>query len=228
MAQPRPVHRAVMVERFASGAALPDDVRAPFRAAVAQMAELVGVRVETVAAEELCGAVDVDDDWFTVATAEHVARFGRAWVVEHLDQMHPAARGFMEWGLRISLDDYLAARRRRFDLVRSMDALLGKDAILLSPVNAAAGWLADGRLSADDQAGMLPPEVFNTPFTNISGHPTLSLPAGTTSIGLPFGLQVVGPRYRDGMLLALAKRWEEAYPWPRVAPGYRDWAEFAG
>jgi Asp-tRNA(Asn)/Glu-tRNA(Gln) amidotransferase A subunit family amidase len=227
-AAPRDVRRVLRVDRFASGTSLPADVGEPFERAVHQMGELIGVDVEPVTADDLCGGIDVDDDWFTVATVEHVARFGRDWVTEHLDQMHPAARGFMEWGLGITLDGYLAARRRRFDLVRSMDALLGEDAILLSPVNAAAGWLADGRMTPDAEPGMLPPDVFNTPYTNISGHPTLSLPAGMTSIGVPFGLQVVGPRYRDGMLLALAKQWEDAYPWPRVAPGYRDWSELAG
>ncbi len=140
--------------------------------------------------------------------------------------MHPAARGFMEWGLRIDVDQYLAARRRRFLLVRSLDALLGDDGVLLSPVNAAAGWLADGRMGTDDEPGMLPPDVFNTPYTNISGHPTLSLPAGMTDLGIPFGLQVAGPRYRDGMLLDLARQVgggsSRGHGW---RPGYRTWAD---
>ena len=121
-------------------------------------------------------------------------------------------------GARHHVDQYLAARRRRFDAVRSLDELLGDDGVLLSPVNAAAGWLADGRMTVNDEPGMLPPDVFNTPYTNISGHPTLSLPAGITDLGIPFGLQVVGPRYRDGMLLELARRWEDAHP---VAHGSR-------
>ena len=220
-----PARRIFVVDRFAADAALPDDVRQPFQAAVQQMGELLAVEAVTISARDLCGEVDVDDDWFTIATAEHVARFGREWVEDGLEQMHPAARGFMEWGLGIDVDRYLAARRRRFLLVRSLDALLGDDAVLLSPVNAAAGWLADGRMSSDDEPGMLPPDVFNTPYTNISGHPTLSLPAGMTNLGIPFGLQVVGPRYSDGMLLELARRWEVAYPWPRAAPGYRTWAD---
>ena len=225
VAQASEVRTLFVVDRFARDDALPGNVQQPFDAAVNQMSALLGVEPVRVEPRQLCGEVDVDDDWFTIATAEHVARFGREWVTQGLEQMHPGARGFMEWGLGISLDQYLAARRRRFHLVRSLDALLGDDGVLVSPVNAAAGWLADGRLSETDSPGMMPPEVFNTPFTNITGHPTLSLPAGITDIGIPFGLQVSGPRYRDGMLLALAQRWEQQYPWPRVAPGYRTWAD---
>ena len=222
---PSPVHRVFVVDRFAADAALPDNVRAPFEVGVEQMGSLVGVEPQRVTARDLCGDVDVDDDWFTIATAEHVARFGREWVEQALEQMHPAARGFMEWGLGIDVDHYLAARRRRYLLVRSLDALLGDDGILLSPVNAAGAWLADGRMSAGDKPGMLPPDAFNTPYTNISGHPTLSLPAGITDVGIPFGLQVAGPRWRDGMLLDLARRWEAEYPWPPLAPGYRGWVD---
>jgi Asp-tRNA(Asn)/Glu-tRNA(Gln) amidotransferase A subunit family amidase len=225
VAEPAPARRLFVVDRFAADAALPDGVRRPFEVAVQQMSDLLTVDPVRITARDLCGDVDVDDDWFTIATAEHVARFGRPWVEQGLERMHPAARGFMEWGLGIGVDQYLAARRRRFLLVRSLDALLGDDGVLLSPVNAAAGWLADGRMTIDEQPGMLPPDVFNTPYTNISGHPTLSLPAGLTHLGVPFGLQVAGPRYRDGLLLQLARQWEEAYPWPRVAPGYRTWAD---
>jgi Asp-tRNA(Asn)/Glu-tRNA(Gln) amidotransferase A subunit family amidase len=32
------------------------------------------------------------------------------------------------------------------------------------------------------------------------------------------GLQVIGPRYREDLLLAVARRYELARPWPRHAP----------
>jgi Asp-tRNA(Asn)/Glu-tRNA(Gln) amidotransferase A subunit family amidase len=134
----------------------------------------------------------------------------------------------MEWGLSVGIDDYLAARRRRFGYVRALDELLGEDGILLSPTNGAEGWLADGRLTSEDEPGMLPPEVFNTAVQNITGHPAVSLPAGRSATGVPFGLQVTGPRYGDAMLLDVAASWEEAQPWPEVAPGYRTFAAALG
>jgi Asp-tRNA(Asn)/Glu-tRNA(Gln) amidotransferase A subunit family amidase len=71
-----------------------------------------------------------------------------------------------------------------------------------------------------DQVGPLPAEVFNTSVQNTTGHPALSLPAGRLPNGLPFGLQVTGPRFRDHLLLDLASSWEQARPWPRSADGY--------
>ena len=161
-----------------------------------------------------------DTDWFIVAAAEHVSSLGRGVVERNLDRMHPGARWFLEEGLRVTLDGYLAARRRRFGYVRELDELLGDDGIVLSPTIASPGWLAEGRMTADDQVGPLPGEVFNTSVQNTTGHPALSLPAGRLPNGLPFGLQVTGPRFRDELLLALANSWEEARPWPHVADGY--------
>lgn len=45
------------------------------------------------------------------------------------------------------------------------------------------------------------------PFTypqNLTGHPAISIPCGNTSKGLPVGLQLCGPWYRDRGLLGLA------------------------
>lgn len=48
---------------------------------------------------------------------------------------------------------------------------------------------------------------------SILGLPTLAVPAGFSDVGLPMGLQIVGPRGADLGLLELGKRWHEAAPW---------------
>ena len=59
-------------------------------------------------------------------------------------------------------------------------------------------------------------------FTGIYGllAIVLSVPAGLSANGIPFGLQVVGPRYRDDLVLDLGAAWEHARPWPASAPGH--------
>jgi Asp-tRNA(Asn)/Glu-tRNA(Gln) amidotransferase A subunit family amidase len=211
--------RVFATERFGPHGPLPTGVRASLDQGLARFESLSGMTAEWVRPEDLFSGADPDADWFTVCTAEHVARLGRGWVEEGRGLMHPAARGFMEWGLSVGIDDYLAARRRRFDYVRAMDELLGESGVLLSPTVASAGWSADGRPSPGEPPEMQPPELFNTALQNITGHPSMSLPCGTSGNGVPFGLQVTGPRYADQLLLDLARGWEAAYPWPQVAPG---------
>ena len=39
--------------------------------------------------------------------------------------------------------------------------------------------------------------------------------------GVPIGLQVVAPRWADGMALSIAAALEQVQPWPTVAPDYQ-------
>lgn len=51
-----------------------------------------------------------------------------------------------------------------------------------------------------------------TPFTypfNLTQQPAVSIPVGRTAAGLPVGLQIIGPRHADHLVLALAHRAEQ-------------------
>ncbi|NIR17495.1 MAG: hypothetical protein GWN86_27730 [Desulfobacterales bacterium] len=54
--------------------------------------------------------------------------------------------------------------------------------------------------------------AFTYPF-NLSGHPAASVPAGLTESGLPAGLQIVGPRHRDDLVLQASYAYEQMRPW---------------
>ena len=60
---------------------------------------------------------------------------------------------------------------------------------------------------------------FTIPF-NLSWHPAATVRAGMSRAGLPVGLQIVGPRHRDDLVLQAAYAFERARPWasdwPRV------------
>ncbi len=206
--------------RLSGEGPLPDAVVKAFDAALDSAARVFGMRIERVETDALWPDGGPADEWVVLAAVEHVHRLGRGFVQAGLERMHPSARSFMEYGLGLSVDDYMAARRRRFEYVRQFDELLGSDAVILSPTVAAAGFLADGRLSMQDEPGMLPSNAYNTEVANMTGLPAMSLPAGMCPNGVPFGLQVMAPRFRDGLLLDLAEMWEKEQPWPLVAPGY--------
>jgi len=223
IAHPELPARLLVAERTADLGPLPAPVASAFVSAWQALADLVAAPVEHLVPGSLFGGARPGRVWYTIASVEHVAALGREFVVTGLDRMHPGAREFMAGGLEIGIDDYLAARRRRFDYVREVDDLLGVDRLLVTPTVAAAGFLADGRLRPDDPIGRMPGKVYSTELQSLTGHPALTLPAGSCG-ELPFGLQITGPRYADGWLLDLAARWEAAYPWRRTAPGYEPFA----
>ena len=220
----RPSH-ILVAERTAPMGPLPSAVADGFADAVARAVALWDVEVRALDPATLFGDIgDPDHDWFTVAPAEHVASLGRSWVVAHLDELHPSSQAFLGAGLDVSIDDYLACRRRRPAYAHRLDTLLGPSGILLTPTLAVEGLLADGRLTPGSAFAPTGPEVYSTAIQNITGHPALSVPAGVHGSGLPYGLQLTTARWTDAWLLDLAAEWEAAHPWPLTAPGYDEFA----
>ncbi|OSP44226.1 amidase, partial [Streptomyces sp. 13-12-16] len=98
--------------------------------------------------------------------------------------------------LRTPGADPAGARRVRAENDRRLNALFARTDLLLTPTTPTAPHGHDG-----------PGEVYSTALTwafNVSGHPALSLPAGFGADGCPAGLQLVAPRGREDLLLAVA------------------------
>jgi Asp-tRNA(Asn)/Glu-tRNA(Gln) amidotransferase A subunit family amidase len=54
--------------------------------------------------------------------------------------------------------------------------------------------------------------AFTVPF-NLSWHPAATVRAGISEAGLPIGLQIVGPRHREDLVLQVARLFERERPW---------------
>jgi Asp-tRNA(Asn)/Glu-tRNA(Gln) amidotransferase A subunit family amidase len=210
--------RLIAAERTDDLGPLPADVASAFHAAVEALADVLRLRPAWWSPTDFFPDGSPDDDWFTLAAPEHLAALGRDRITEAAPLLHPSTREFFELGSRIGIDDYLAARRRRYAHIARIDAILGSDTLLATPTVAVAGIPADGR--TDGEQCLLPPETYSTAMQNLTGLPAVSLPAGTTSDGVPFGLQLTAPRWADRALLDVAALWERAAPWPLTAPGH--------
>ncbi len=62
----------------------------------------------------------------------------------------------------------------------------------------------------------------NTRPFNAYGLPTISIPTGFTSAGLPIGLQIAGPRFGEGRVLAFAHAFEQSTDWHKCMPTLAD------
>jgi Asp-tRNA(Asn)/Glu-tRNA(Gln) amidotransferase A subunit family amidase len=157
--------------------------------------------------------------WFTISSAElaeSLRPFRDRW-----DELDPGLRDILLFGESVALVDYIAYQRERYELCRRLDELVGDDAVLVTPTLNVLAWPPEGPLP--DHAGDVtgdPTIAVNTLDLNVTGHPAVSVPIGVDPDGVPMGLQVIGPRWRDGLALGLAAALEQAQPWPRVAPGY--------
>ena len=101
--------------------------------------------------------------------------------------------------------------------MEALDSAIGTG-LLVTPTLNIPGLLVSGALvnAQSDQSTSLEQSLTNTNVQNWTGHPALSVPAGFLRSGAPFGLQFTARKGDDGVLLDLAERWFDAYPWPEV------------
>jgi Asp-tRNA(Asn)/Glu-tRNA(Gln) amidotransferase A subunit family amidase len=158
-------------------------------------------------------------DWGVISVvglAQSLAHVRDQW-----DQLDSGLQEMLAFGELFSANDYVGARRRGYETCATYDRLLGEDTVLITPTANAEAWSPHGPLP-DTVCGITDPGIcVNTTEFNVTGHPVVSVPIGHDSAGVPFGLQIVAPRWRDGMCLAVAEVIEEAAPWAPVAPGYQ-------
>ena len=214
--------RVFATGRFAGAESLPPSVQQPFEDALASLERDLSLPVKRLESGSVFRTNSTGEDWFAICAVEHLHHLGRDVVEANMGRFSPDFRWTMTQALAISFETYMTARRRRFEYVRDLDLLLGDDAVLLTPAMCVEGFLPDGRGASGE-----PPadsSAYNTDPQNLTGHPALSVPAGLCPNGIPFGLQITGPRFRDDLVLNVGEAWERANPWPLVAPGYDPFA----
>jgi amidase len=111
--------------------------------------------------------------------------------------------------LNPSLKGYFEVLTERDRFTAQLDEALKPWDVWLMPVAATAAFAHCPAWSAIDIDGKLYPHVvangaYTMPF-NLSGHPAVIVPLGQTQAGLPIGMQIVGKRWREMELLAIAQ-----------------------
>jgi Asp-tRNA(Asn)/Glu-tRNA(Gln) amidotransferase A subunit family amidase len=156
----------------------------------------------------------------------------------------PNVRANVEEGLRYSAADVTRAMTLQTAMYRRWQTFFEQHDVILTPAIT---------ISPRSWRELYPAEIDGKPTRSyfhwlalayavtLAGHPALSLPVGLDRYGMPFGLQLVGPRGGDAFLLSVAAELEcmlaedarTARPVPdlprlRTAPPLREAAGFFG
>lgn len=102
---------------------------------------------------------------------------------------------------------YSKGQKVRKLLQNKVNEIFGNYDLILSPTTPGTAF-EFGQKGADPIAMYL--EDIFTVLANITGHPAISIPAGTHSNGLPFGIQFTAKAFADAELMAFSKKLEEA------------------
>lgn len=121
------------------------------------------------------------------------------------DKVDPGLGAMWERGEHLRAVDYLDARAVATTLGITMGHFHQTHNVLLTPTVPIPAFEAGHDVPPGSAASGWPQW---TPFTypfNLTQQPAISIPVGRTAGGLPVGLQIVGPRHSDDLLLAVAR-----------------------
>ena len=130
----------------------------------------------------------------------------------------PGLAGLIDVGLALSGLEYQRILLRRMAFRgRAVAALTGVDAMLVPAQHIAAPTVAGmatlGRVPAEMAALIR----YSAPF-DMSGQPSLTLPAAFTAAGLPVGVQFVGRHLGEAAVLRVGRAFQRATQWHRRRP----------
>jgi aspartyl-tRNA(Asn)/glutamyl-tRNA(Gln) amidotransferase subunit A len=108
---------------------------------------------------------------------------------------------------------YGKAQRVRTLIKRDFDKAFESVDVLATPTAPTAAFKFGEKTS--DPLAMYLSDVFTIP-SNLAGNASVSIPCGLTRLGLPIGLQFIGPAFSEGLLLRAAGALEKIKPFARL------------
>lgn len=138
------------------------------------------------------------------------AAFHRERIQAQADAIGEDVLTRLRWGTAVTGVDYALARHTQAEWKCKLERLFDSiDALVLPATPMPA-------TPIDDSDPLILSRGNLTRFTrmfNLTGNPALVLPCGFTASGLPIGLQIVGPHWREDKILKLAYAYEQATEW---------------
>jgi aspartyl-tRNA(Asn)/glutamyl-tRNA(Gln) amidotransferase subunit A len=138
---------------------------------------------------------------------------------EQKAQMDPELVAYAEASAGLTVVEHVRAVAARQAMVDTLRRFFERYDLLLTPTLSLPAFPL-GIVGPSEVAGRKVTHLGWTlcyPF-NYSGQPAVSVPAGWTASGLPVGLQIVGRRLEDALVLRAAATFEALRPWAARRP----------
>ncbi|BCL79998.1 amidase family protein [Ktedonobacteria bacterium brp13] len=186
---------------------------------------LAGAHVEQVKlgmgpSQEELSALWVQSQGLLYAHALDIFKLGGGWDLMHYrDQLTPEFAAMIENVMDLKAVEYRRNEFLRTTVLQTVENVFREYDLLVTPTLSVASVA-----NADNGNTVGPSEVKGvkvnpligwclTYIFNFTGHPAISIPAGFTAEGHPVGLQIVGRRFADDVVLAAAAAFERIQPW---------------
>lgn len=143
----------------------------------------------------------------------------------HRDAFGDDVRALLDQGSLVSAMDYINAQRARRVFCRRFGAAMESvDALVAPTVPIPTARIGELEVEVNGRAeNVRLATTRNVRALNLTGLPVVSVPCGFDRDGMPIGLQIVGKKYSEKTILAIAAAYERATTWHlRLSPMARE------
>jgi aspartyl-tRNA(Asn)/glutamyl-tRNA(Gln) amidotransferase subunit A len=147
----------------------------------------------------------VRECWAPIRLGE-AAAFHDDWLRSRREDYGLDVRAMLERGGRYTAVDYVKAARLKHVISRSILRILDQYHAIISPttpVTAVEIGVTESEIDGE-KADIYTALTSHTILHNITGIPSISIPAGLSSRGLPIGIQIAGRLYDEPTILRIA------------------------
>lgn len=135
------------------------------------------------------------------------------WLRQHLDKYGSDVRNAILSGFTVSAKDYLHCLRLRAWGIQQARELFSRIDAIVSPSTVEPAM----KIEEVQGAASLDMAFYTAPAAFL-GIPAISVPCGFSSYGIPIGLQVMTPHFKDGLAIRIAAAYESATDWHLKRP----------
>ena len=145
--------------------------------------------------------------------------------LEHLEEFGANLKGNVKAGLKVTPLDFAASEQKRAQLFQRFAKFFERYDLLITPQSPVKQFpvemnfptLINGK-KLDNYTDWIAGSFLIT----LMSLPGGSVPAGQTADGLPVGIQIVGPRFEEPLILSVMKIVQQLHPWAgRLTPEQR-------
>jgi aspartyl-tRNA(Asn)/glutamyl-tRNA(Gln) amidotransferase subunit A len=180
----------------------------------------IGARIQEVSLPRLADSQEPSTN-LALAEATHYHQ-SQGFYPARMADYGSDVSGRLDMGAQVRAVHYLRGFEVKREVEQGFDSAFKRvDAILAPAVPIAAPRIGENELIIAGEKETVRSALvrLNRP-ANLTGHPAIAIPCGFTRDGLPVGLQLIGPKWGESTLLAIAFAFEQATKWHTWHPEF--------
>jgi aspartyl-tRNA(Asn)/glutamyl-tRNA(Gln) amidotransferase subunit A len=162
----------------------------------------------SVADVEVPSSGNITEVWNPEIYAYH-----QPWITKTPELYQDATRTLIQAAGKANSATYAQARRQLDVVRRNIKKVFATVDLLITPTQRNVAQMIAGPPAPGGAGGLV-----NTAAFDVYGLPTISIPCGFTTSGLPIGLQISGNHFAESTVLTLAHAYEQATEWHKRRP----------